>query len=527
MELIKLSFVEADGMLNQVIRPYDLDQRGSAIDLFSKATEKGFNISAKRLAAVAAPLMGPSTRRKIDAHISNGWDAPRIMFAMVIATGNRANSKEYHYIVGHTDESMHTVRGTNVRFEKRMKLYFNNITRIHMTEATYMTRDRGHRSLWQPKIITHDQVLNRSAIEGFNGGRREHRNRAMSLRPTDLFTRQGGETAFGAYLTDKDVPVKNLCGVFSGQLRSSTRENNSSTNFMRRSLNAFVSSAADPQSAFIDDNHDHETMQRTIDSVIENSIDADPYIEQIRRDSNILEQGYITFGELMDMNPDFDEDSQLPFIPLDRNNRNRIVDNIVGFKSDENESIAAAMIAHSLPGILINSMYSSVDNLTITTRARVGENKLQSAFPHPFVEGMSIAASWPYFEDQIENILIQEVSKGGQFEFDARIDANIDQMIKIWIRMDGAPEAYFEFPAFCDSLLSPMLEDNMKSFEDLSKGIVDLAGDLSRQRLRSSPSAVVEPVILTATESMRNTRTDGIDRGASQPRASSRTDRSW
>lgn len=500
MELIKLSFVEHAGMLDQVIRPYDLDMRGSPVDLFSKATENGLQLGAKRLAGVAAPLMGPSARRKIEAQAPNGWDHNRIMFAMVVATASRNNSKEFSYIVGYTDDAAYTKRGTTAKFDANMKMYFNNITRIHMTEAMVM-QDRRHTSRWQPKIITHDQILTKSAIQGFEQRRGIRREQTLTLRPTDLFTRQGGESAFGSYLQDKDVPVKNLCGAFSGQLRSSTRVNNSSTNFMQRSLNAYVSAAADPSSAFIDDNNDHDTIQSALDSVIENSIDNDPYIEEIRRDSNILESGYITFGELMDLNPNFDEDRQLPFIPLDdKRKRSRITDNIVSFNSDEPESLAATMIAQALPGILIQSMYSSVSDMVISTRARVGESRLKSAFPSPFVEGMSISASWAYFEDQVDSILITEVSKNGMFDFEAKIDANIDQDIRIWISLDGGEEAYFEFPAFCDSLLAPTQSNSMEQFDLLSKGVVDLAGNLSRSRLRSAPSHVAEPVILTGTD---------------------------
>lgn len=520
MELIKLTFVEHEGLLDQAIRPYDIDMKGSAVDLFSRATEDGYKISAKRMANVASPLMGPSARRKFDSHIDNGWGTKRIMFAMVVRTASRSMSQEYHYIVGYSDESRHTTRGTTVKFDPGMRLYFNNITRISLMES--VSRDSR---VYQPKVQAHDQILNRSAVIGF-GNRRSGRDngRVVKLRPTDLFTFAGGESAFGAYLNAADSPIKNLCGAFSTQLCASSRTNNSSTNFMHRSLDSFVKSSADPSSAYIDDNHDHETIQRTIDSVQENNLENDPYMEEIRRDTNILQTGYITYGELMDMNPDFDEDRNLPFRPVGNRSRSQIRDNIVSFKSDETESIAALMIAQALPGILINSMYSSVKDMVISTYARTGESKLKSAFPAPFVDGMSIRANWPYFEDQIENILIPEVSKGGMFDFEARIDANIDQEIRIWITMDGGEEAYFVFPAFCDSLLAPTLGNNVESFELLSKGVVDLAGGLSKRRMRQSPTNVPTPVILTGTDAALNGALDSRGR-SSEPRG--RTERNW
>jgi hypothetical protein len=516
MKIVKLTMLENRGIAAPVIRSYTTKLKKEHTDIFAKATDQGRRITADRISKVTANVFGPSSRHKHVAHIDGGWDEKRIMFAMVVEMASRSRSKTYNYIVGYTDHSGHSLIGRKVKFDRKMRLYFNTITQIHMIESEW----RGS-SIWQPRMQRHDQILNRTGISGF--GRTENRgdNRPVTTRPTDLFRRGGSDKSFGAMLKS-DGGTTNLTGVFSGILRASSRLNNSPTSMLTRSLQALAGAGANPNDAYMGDADDAETLEAAQDKVEETIITEDPLMEQLKKESNIISSGYITFGELMDMNPDFDEDRQLGF-NLYKPARDEFQSN-ASFNEDTNETIAATIIANHLPTIMIGSMYSKVADLVLRSNPRPGDPVVESAHPYPFVDGMDIDASFPYFEDQITHVMINEVTNGGVFDVIAHIDANIDTEINIRIRIDGGEEARYTFPAYADGLLAPTMDNSLKSLGILSKGVIDLAAGLHEARLDASPNHTKTPNILTSSD-VAGAR-DDRDRRSSRDETRSRDDRS-
>jgi hypothetical protein len=495
MELVKLVFVETAGTDLPVIRPYETSLKKDDLDSFARATNDGKNLSSISLAKVTSPLLAPSSRRKHKSHIANGWDTNRIMFGMVVKVMNRDGASTYEYIVGYTDNSEHGRKGTNATFDSEMKMFFNNITRVHMTESIH----RGDR-IWQPKIQAHDQILLRSGLTGTDRGTTRGEDRPVTLRPTDLFKRGGADVAFGSFMRDNDSNINNTVGSFSSPIRASNISNNSPTNYMSRNLNAWMQASNSPNESYMGDQNDEDQIQATQERLRENQPEIDPYLERIKRNTNILREGCITFGELMELNPDFDEDSQLMFVPLDNRKRGGFINNS-SWGEDTNEAMAATIIANSLPGILINSMYSSVHGLVLNSRARFGEHKVVCSDITPFAQGMRITANWPYFESQVEHVLMEEVSCGGTFEFEAHIDANIDQYINIRIRIDGGEEASFPFPSFASSLLAPTQDIDFRSLDRMSKGVIDLAAGLSNIRMSKTGTGGDSNNLITGSES--------------------------
>lgn len=501
MDLIKLAFTQLAPMHDQYITPYSFDMRKHTIDEFAKVTNDGLNISPFRLAKAASGLLVPNTarERRLNAHAPNGWDTDRLAFAMVVAVNNRGRSKTYYYIVGTTDSDMSSGTDSKIKFDKRMKLYFNSITKVHMNESLH--RDRA---VWVPKITGHDQILNRDALKGFDNDRVDFGERPVSLRPTDLFRRRTGAQQFAGHFAG-DAKVNNLCGAFTQQLKSSNRDNNSTSLYLSRTLSAYMSSAADPDLAFHQDTGDHDTLNHAHDRVQENDLELDPYIEAMKEQHRILDDGYIRFSELVRMNPDFDFEK----IIFGRQKRGSTISlsTQAGWKGTDNETMAARIIARSLPNFMINAMYSEVENLVLDTTVRSGQNQVEVAKVWPFVDGISVRGNWPYFEGACRDILIHEATCGDRYSLTAKIDANIDRLIKIRLRIDGGDEAYFEFPACMDASLAPTLESDNKAFDALAKGVVGLASELSGRRLNAAPSHTDSPS-LSLSSDVRQARED-------------------
>jgi hypothetical protein len=526
VELIKLVFTQLAPQLDIPITPHALDLRKHMVDEFAKATNEGTNVSPFRLAKTAAGLFVPNTarERRIKSHVANGWDADRLAFAMVIAVNNRNHSKTYHYIVGTTDEDMHAGTDSKIVFDKKMKLYFDKVTRVHMNESRH--RDRN---VWVPKIQAHDQILNRASLTGYDRDNIGLRDRPVSLRPTDIFRRRTGATQFAKHFSG-DENVTNMCGAFTSQLKASTLDNNSTSMYLSRTLSAYMASAADPEQAHHYDEGQHDTLNHAHDRVEENDLELDPWIEQMKEQYRILDDGYITFGQLQRMNPDYDWD-KIIFGRTGRGGRGISLANQAGWNGTDNETVAARIIAQSLPNLMIQSMYNEVEHLVLDSTVRSGQNEVEISKVWPFVDGISTQGSWPYFESACSNILLREATCGGRFQVTARIDANLDRLIKIWIRIDHGEEAYFEFPACMSGAVAPTLETDNKAFDSLAKGIVGLAAELSARRLDAMPTHTDSPKISLSSDmrSARDDRTRDRDDRSDDRRSDRRTrsQRDW
>lgn len=481
MQILRITFIETPEYLEQGIRHYETNMKPGMLDDALDRADHGRNISPIGLSKIATNLVRP-TGRFIRSNIENGWGTNRIRFAMLVSITSRSYAKEYAYIVGHTDNSDYSMLTNRVKFNPGMRLYFNSITRVNVLESEY----RGQ-SIWQPKLTSHDQVLNKSVF-----GNTDRTKDKVLLRPTDLYRRQGQQTeslgssrSMGSYYTD----VTSLVGAFSGQLTSNNRLNNSPSSYMSRAVGAYVKASTQHAEAGYSrheaDSHE-DVIHDAVDRVDENLLDTDPIFDQMKADTNIMRQGYITFGELLDMSPDFDEDRQLGFKPLSRNRRS--TDNVSSMREDTMESIAANILAQSLPTVMLFSMYSMVEGMVINTRVRNNEDAVIVPMAHPYMDGFSTASTYDYFVDQVESTIIPDMTQGGKFDILAKIDADIDGDIDIWIRIDGGPEEYFNYPCFADNLMSPVLSDDMRSLSRVSEDILAISEGFFQRRNHTNPT---------------------------------------
>lgn len=485
MEIVRITFVETPEYLDQGIRSYETDLKAGMVEDALERSDRGRNLSPVGLSKIATSLVRP-TGRFIKSTIDNGWGCKRIRFAMLVSIQERSYSKEYAYITGHTDHADHSILTNDVKFDDDMRLYFNSVTRVNVLESEY----RG-KSVWQPNVTSHDQVLNRSVFSDQSSTKDK-----VLMRPNDLYRRRGQSTDMKTTMGGRSggyqshfTETTNLVGAFTGQLSANTRSNNSPSSYLSRSVSAYVRAAQ--QNSEIDygrfdgDSHD-DVLNDAVDRVDENLLDTDPVFDRMKSDTNIMRQGYITFGELLAMSPDFDERRQLGFKPLARSRRERR-DEASSMRGDNVESIAANILAQSLPTVMLFSMYSLVENMVINTRARPGEDMVIVPIAMPYMDGFSTASTLDYFIDQMEMTVIPDMTQSGRMDINAKVTADIDGDIEIWIRVDGGPEEYFCYPAFADNLMSPVLSNDSGALERVSSDVLSIAEGFFQGRSSSTP----------------------------------------
>lgn len=428
------------------------------------------------------------------------------MFAMVVEVNGSSdgNYSDVRYITGYTDRSDFSVgaRG-QAHFPDDMRLYFNSITRISLNQVS----SRGGRSI-RPTIRDNNLVLRKDSIipdrttdrVGFN-------SKPSLLRPTDVLKRAGSNTYLSNMLGEfSDGVARNTVGKFNLNTSLSKRKNNNSAEHMSTTLKSYMYARAhgedDATNSGFRSMHENEsdpdymTSAASTAAAAEDTMGNDILFDELRRFSNIIEDGYIEWGELKRMAPDFDENRDLPFTPWSsrvkaaNRNRNTLDDqrysrgiadysSSESFYDDTQESIAALMISQAIPEILINAMYSSVQGLVLNTHPQRGEPSVHLSMAMPFMDGIPVKYGYNYLQGQFANVVLPNVSKNGLFHIEAFINAHVDNDIEIWLSIDGGPEEYFVYPVWGESIISPVVTDDERDLESISKGIAGLMEDFA------------------------------------------------
>lgn len=522
MKLHKLTFIECPGIEGPVSQSYDSDYKASYVDDILRATNDGTKISPLTLAEVSSSIMRP-IGPKVDVDIAGGWRERRFKFAMVVETNSGRASVEYRYIVGYTDRIDGVWRGDEYFVDPDTRLYFDKIVKIDMRMVNH-----GSNTVWQPTMSRASQVLRRDALvplhDGRGGRRGGYRDDHYLLRPTDLFRRRDYELSDNSLINTMrnhpDVHFENKVGALTQSLQLNDIFNNSATNHLSRSISALVSSSTDPVQRIGGRDND-ALISGAVDRLDEPTLDSDPYLNYLRRDCDIIRDGYITLKELLDNSPDWnDDDTIVKFSSADTTARYADTSRWGG---DNASQIAARILANGLPTILLNAGYSMANGIIINTEADQFDRVVKCMWPGGYVEGVDVDAMLPYFEDTIDRVLLREATHNGMFSIEAKIDANIDTEITIDISVDGGPWEFFVYPAWGSGLVAPVQTLGSDSLDNLSHAITSLATDVATARSSRLGTHTDTPRLITSLSSSsirdardsRDTRDDRDDRRGS------------
>lgn len=471
MKVLKLMFREVSTYEDMVLRPYETNIDGRLIDRLKDYTEQGRTVTASSIGRISNELLRPRASvdpRRDAARIRGGWNQSRFMFIMVLETRNSANTTSCDYITGYTNYLGYSDQGLGrAKIAEDMELIFNSVTQVSLNLSA------GHRGrqMYVPRIGKVDQVL--SGHLGRDGGRLSD---TYSMRPMDLFTRRAQSGEIGKLLRNQHVRVTDQRGSFNSKaLQFNNRDNNIAGSMLTRTLTAYR--AANSGTDYLDDDQE-EVLAGARSKVAENIIQDNALFQEIKKDSRILEDGYVTWGELLDWNRDLD-DVTVVQLQDSREAYSRGQGN--HWAGQTPETLASVLIASMLPQMMIRSMYSSV-KFSIDNDSIGGAVRIAMGMVHPFMEGIPVETYFDAFQDALEFNLFPQISVNGALKVWFEVRADIDRDITIDIQIDNGPNERFVYPAFCDSLMTPVITSNGEDLEDVSKDILTVADELSAAR---------------------------------------------
>lgn len=506
MNVLKMVMFETGGAIDAPSRPYELDMREGAspvLEDLDELTLGGTNITSHALARLSSGILVPSTVAR-PTRIDGGWEEKRIMFAMVVEVQGSSDGiySDIRYITGYTDRSdfSSNLRG-EVHFPEDMRLYFNSVTRISLNQIP------GHNGrVIRPTIRDNNLVLRKdSMMMDRSMDRSPFGSKPSLIRPTDVLKRAGSNNYLNGMTRGLSNSIgKNTIGKFNLDIQLSKRKNNNSAEHMATTVKSYMYARAHGEddggkTGFMtigeqDRDPDYLTAAAAGSTAAEDTLSQDSLFDEMRRFSEVMTTGYIEWGEFKRMAPDFNENRDLPFTPWQTriksanrgrssgDNHNRgIADyqNSSSFYDNTPEALASLMIAQATPEILANGMYSSVKGLVLNSHPQRGEPDVHMSMAMPFMDGIPVKYGFNYLRSQYANVVLPNVSKNGLMHIEAMVNAHIDNDIEIWISIDGGPEEYFCYPVWGESIIAPVITDDERDLEGISKGVSSLMEDFA------------------------------------------------
>ena len=481
MHILEIIFREMKEYDDQLIRSYSGNASPSNLHDLEIATDHGRDFSASALAGLAGRIIRPMADVDQRAAIAGGWGQTRLMFAMKVLVRDSSTSQQIHEISGYTDYlgAVNTLRG--VKLDNNMGLYFNSVTRIHRSVTN---TPRGNR--WTTNINKSNQVISRQSNPDFTMARGAQGT--LTMRPEDLMSRCTTTDVF-ARRAAAEGSVDMRGGYANGKMKLSSRLNTSATRFMSRSLSALAT--AEAGDGRIDElQHDHDPIRVYRDArgqVREDGITTDPVFEELASDTNILNDGFITYGELVDMNLDFDW-ANVPVYFAEAGLRKSVRGDYRPWNGGDIEDIATTMLVNSLPMYLINHQLAAV-SFTASNRDTLGDMIAAADNATPIMEGPNLRDVVPVFIRRLESEILLDILPWPDCPLDLEVNTAIAGETYVRISLDGGNWEEYVFPTFCDSVVSPVVTECMDHMDNMAGTIRQIGDSLGRQRDYDRPDS--------------------------------------
>ena len=493
MQLIDLVFRERSGYKDMQLRPYYADATPDLIGRLNEDTRGGEDLTPAALAGVAGRIIRPAARHEGNAIIANGWGEKRFMFMMTVLVRKTATAISTLEISGYTDY-MGAVSGLRgIKMDENMAMYFNSITELNQSFMDTPTRYG-----WQTSISGSNHLIAPQVMPDFSRDRLSAGT--LVMRPEDVFHNNPSNVVANAFhqRAKKENFLDLRHGFASKGLRMSNRLNDSSTRYLHRSIKA-LATANEGEMFGTGDSFDRDVGQILKDArsqVRERTVSSIPLLADMARETNILEQGFITYGELVSMNPDYNWDDVKVF--FERPETTRDFSERTDWGGRDNTTIAAIQIARALPTFMAFHHIAYVE-FTADNMSALGESVIMIPQCLPMIGKQVTERSLMAFEERMISELFYDMLPYPDCQFELDVRAGLANDIEIRLRLEGEEAGDFSFPVFCDSLVAPVISDDQETITAMSSGLTDIVENLGSNRRGSDDSHFDSSPILTNT----------------------------
>jgi hypothetical protein len=239
-------------------------------------------------------------------------------------------------------------------------------------------------------------------------------------------------------------------------------------------------STADRGDGQIDDlQHERDTVKIFKDArglVREDAVTTDSVLEELSQDTNMLHDGFVTFGELVSLNPDFDFNS-VPVYFHEKGTRKSVRGDYRPWDGMDNEDVAATMLVNALPMYLINHQLAAI-SFTAKNVGTMGEMVMVADNAAQIAEGPDLREVVGIMCQRMEREILQDMLPWPDCPIDLEVDTAIAGETYVKISLDGQNFEEYVFPTFMDSVVSPVVTESQASMDNMADTVSHIAQSL-------------------------------------------------
>lgn len=468
MKVRRLFFREMGTYADLYTRPYSTEGDGTIVRDLDEATMGGRHIAPSVISGLATRILRPTAdvdRRHGRIEIPNGWSVRRFMFIMEVEVSRGSNSISVEIITGYTEHNEVITRSQNISEDTILR--FNGMYTVNTMQVFGRYGAQEQTSIREPIQLVSRR---RKPSYGIGGG---GDNDTVRMCPEDLFTIKTQVPEF-----DELAHVEGYTdtrGTIMRPLAASRRENNLSANYLTRALEAARDSH---EQDFLGDEDESDRMVRARGKVREPLLQNRRSFARLAEETSIMDSGYMTYGELLAMDPDLDRIVEISF----NDDRKSFIDhrnNSENWDERTTEAICATIVAHSIPNLLMECMYAHAriesTNMTFSGRFESVAVKL-----HPYMEGVDLDENYNHLMSKINTELLPGLILNDSQLVDVTIECAIYGDTVVEISIDGGRKERFVFPTFCDALAAPTVADSRDRLHVLANDIIGIGDQLGQ-----------------------------------------------
>lgn len=474
MKVKRIIFREMGEYNDMPIRPFNTDFDSRKIDILAEATDDGRQLSASSLAGISVGMLRPSSKSHGTAPIVSGWGEQRLMFLMEVEIHSTPTTVVTEVISGYTDHlGVSAFDSRKIKLDDQMRLYFNSAFNVRSLLAQ---GSRGRE--WKGNIYDSAQVVTRNKVSNLS---QYESTGTMTMRPEDIITRNNVSSEFRE-LAGSDGFRDTRAEFDRRALKFSRRSNTQSATYLSATLSALRDSDDDD---FLD-NKESVRLADARGKVRERMVSNDRVFEEFAEDTAIMQDGFVTWGELCSMNRELNQIADV-FMADKRTSVHRRSDS-ENWGGSDNETLAATIVANTIPAFLIDSMYADIE-FTCTNDTRGGLYETVIGTLIPFVADTDVDENYNYLISRIEHELMPEILFNKQMTVFLHVTSSLYGDTTVNIFFDNGEEARFVFPTFCDSAASPIITNSREVIDVMAHDISEIHRQLREvSSARSTPS---------------------------------------
>lgn len=469
MHVVRLLLARTGQYHNQFLRPYVTQANAGdvmgVIDAVSKQMGNGssnLNIDTNMVTGLVSMSAAPGSQ----VVIPNGWQTERLRFSLTVSVEFSVGGKQYITVQGYTEYSDLSHGG---RIDPNMKFFINTMT------STNVANMGG---------------FNTPASEIFNNGVHVLADNACNVQTQPLMTMRP-QDVFSAMQHASIASMPEIAEPFGGMYDSrlclkrnavaSNLDNSSPVNYMKDVISSFVAGTV----AEYANPNEQEVLAKCSSAAAdrESAMVSNPFIQAIMA-NNQNSFGVNNSFHMRDLY-NIDQGVDAVTMLIERNGQQMsevaMVGNSATWMGSDMLTHAANFIARTLPAIMlsnnISSCFMTATNNVIGCKGdvmilNVANNLNTQVTPDAFTRAMMNCRT------RIISEIMNVISHRDLFKYN--ISINYDQYgdTRVEIDMNNSGAHLYVSPTFADSMLSPVVTNDVKSVYSMANDISTLTDNI-------------------------------------------------